>query len=38
MKVYLNTVKSFSTKKIKTDLQDCRVGVTIDTDKDNNHL
>ena len=25
-------------KKTKTDLQDCRVGVTIDIDKDNNHL
>ena len=30
IKIYLNTVKSFSTKKTKTDLQDCRVGVTID--------
>ena len=25
-------------KTTKTDLQDCRVGVTIDMDKDNNHL
>ena len=25
-------------KTTKTDLQDCRVGVTIDIDKDNNHL
>ena len=25
-------------KKTKTDLQDCRVGVTIGIDKDNNHL
>ena len=25
-------------KKTKTDLQDCRVGVTVDIDKDNNHL
>ena len=39
IKIYFNTVKSFSTqKKTKTDLQDCRVGVTIDIDKDNNHL
>ena len=33
IKIYLITVKSFSTKKTKTDLQDCRVGVTIDIDK-----
>ena len=26
------------TKKTKTDLQDCRVGVTIDIDNNNNHL
>ena len=38
IKIYLNTVKSFNKKKTKTDLQDCRVGVTIDIDKDNNHL
>ena len=37
IKIYLNTVKSFSTqKKTKTDLQDCRVGV--DIDKHNHHL
>ena len=40
IKNYLNTVKSFSIKKkqTKTDLQDCRVGVTIDIDNNNNHL
>ena len=37
IKIYLNTVKSFSTqKKTKTDLQDCRVGV--DIDKHNHRL
>ena len=38
IKFYLNTVKAFSTKKTKTDLQDCRVGVTIDMNKHNDHL
>ena len=36
-KIYLNTVKSFSTiiYIITTDLQGCRVGVTIDMNKHN---